>query len=293
MKAKILVVEDEGILAMGLKRKLERLGYEITGLASTGQEAIEMAGFNKPDLVLMDIVLRGDMDGIETAKELVKRYNTALIYITAYSDDDILKRVMLTEPYAYIVKPLRESELKANIDIALFKHNQGVERNELVKKKLLADYYGFILDSIDKSLTPNILETRQMLLKTFEESFEEDMRPRFEKELNDLQIDFSSVDVDELFNSYLSWLSELFEGLGIMNTKYFSGEGGSLELLNCPWINCSSRNPIFCMNCGAMIRRSFRWTELKGKIEDTSTIANNASKCSFKLTLENLEIKPS
>ena len=66
MKAKILVVEDEGILAMGLKRKLETLGHEITGLASKGQEAIEMASFNKPDLVLMDIVLRGNMDGIET-----------------------------------------------------------------------------------------------------------------------------------------------------------------------------------------------------------------------------------
>jgi CheY-like chemotaxis protein len=293
MKAKILVVEDEGILAMGLKRKLETLGYEITGLASTGQEAIEMASSNKPDLVLMDIVLRGNMDGIETAKELIRRYNTALIYITAYSDDDILKRVMLTEPYAYIVKPLRESELKANIDIALFKHSQGAERNELVKKKLLADYYGFILDSIDKSLTPTILETKQMLLKTFEESFEDDMKPRFEKALQDLQIDFSSVEVDELFNSYVSWLSQLFEGLGIMNTKFFTDEGASLEFLNCPWISCSSRNPIFCMNCEAMIRRSFRWTELKGKIEDTATIANNAPRCSFKLTLENVEIDPS
>jgi CheY-like chemotaxis protein len=288
MKAKILVVEDEGILAMGLKRKLERLGYEITGLASTGPEAIEMASFNRPDLVLMDIVLRGDMDGIETAKELTRRYNTALIYITAYSDDDILKRVMSTEPYAYIVKPLRESELKANIDIALFRHNQSAEKNELVKKKLLADYYGFILDSIDKSLTPNILETKQLLLKTFEESFEEDMKPRFEKEIKDLQVDFSSADVDEIFNSYLSWLSELFEGLGIMNTKFSSEEGTSLELLNCPWINCSSRNPIFCMNCGAMIRRSFGWTELKGKIEETATIANNAPRCSFKLILENI-----
>ena len=134
MKAKILIVEDEGILAMGLKRKLDKFGYEIIGLATTGQEAIDLAGINKPDLVLMDIVLRGEMDGIETAKELIRMYRTAIIYITAYSDDEIIKRVMLTEPYAYIVKPLRESELKANIDIALYKHSQnfreGIYKNE-------------------------------------------------------------------------------------------------------------------------------------------------------------------
>ena len=134
MKAKILIVEDEGILAMGLKRKLDKLGYEIIGLATTGQEAIDLAGINIPDLVLMDIVLRGEMDGIETAKELIRMYSTAIIYITAYSDDEIIKRVMLTKPYAYIVKPLRESELKANIDIALYKHSQsfreGICKNE-------------------------------------------------------------------------------------------------------------------------------------------------------------------
>lgn len=284
MKAKILVVEDEGILAMGLKRKLERLGYEITGLATTGQEAIELSNMNKPDLVLMDIVLRGDMDGIETAKELIKQHNTALIYITAYSDEDILKRVMLTEPYAYIVKPLRESELKANIDIALYKHSQGIEKNEFLKKQLLADYYGFILDSIDKSLQPSILETKNILLKTFEESFENDMKPKFEAEMDNM--DMSSKSNEELFESYISWLSELFEGFGIMNVKIVTADGVSLEFMNCPWIKCSSKNPIFCLNCKAMIKRSFKWTDLKGKIEECGTIAADDSRCSFKLTFE-------
>lgn len=285
MKAKILVVEDEGILAMGLKRKLERLGYEIIGLATTGQEAIELANMNKPDLVLMDIVLRGDMDGIETAEELIKEHNTALIYITAYSDEDILKRVMLTEPYAYIVKPLRESELKANIDIALYKHSQSMENNEFLKKQLLADYYGFILDSIDKSLQPSILETKSILLKTFEESFERDMKPRFEAEYDNM--DLSSKSSEELFESYVSWLSELFEGLGIMNIKYVTSDGLNLEFMNCPWISCSTKNPIFCLNCRAMIRRSFKWTDLKGKVDECGTIAAEEPRCSFKLKLGN------
>ncbi len=287
MKAKILVVEDERILAMGLKRKLELLGHEVIGLASTGQEAIDLALINKPDLVLMDIMLRGEIDGIETAKELIRMFNPAIIYITAYSDDDIIKRVMLTEPYAYIIKPLRENELKVNIDIALYKHSQSRKRNESIKKKLLADYYGYILDSIGNSTTTNILETKKRLQDTFELSFEADMKPNFENEIKGMGVDISKTHKDEIFKNYLSWLSELFEDLGIMNTKKYTIEGVNLEFLNCPWIHCSSRNPIFCLNCNAMIKRSFRWTELRGKIEGVDTIANNADRCCFKLKIEN------
>jgi two-component system, response regulator PdtaR len=95
----VLIVEDERILAIGMKRKLERAGYTVTGIASCGEEAIANTKETSPDLVLMDIVLKGDMDGIETAGHIINRYNIPIIYITAYADEEILERAMITEHY--------------------------------------------------------------------------------------------------------------------------------------------------------------------------------------------------
>ncbi len=107
---------------MGIKKKLEKMGYEVTGLASSGSEAMESVKSNQPDLVLMDIVLKGEMDGIDTAKLILNLYNTPIIYLTAYADDEILSRAEKTFPYGYIIKPYKDNELKANIKMALYKH---------------------------------------------------------------------------------------------------------------------------------------------------------------------------
>ena len=127
-ETKILIVEDEKILAMGLKNKLEKLGYIITGLASSGNEAIESVKSIQPDIVLMDIILKGEMDGIDTAKFIVNLYDIPIIYLTAYADDETLARAEKTCPYGYILKPYKENELKANIKMALYKHNAQKER---------------------------------------------------------------------------------------------------------------------------------------------------------------------
>lgn len=126
-ETKILIVEDEKILAMGLKNKLEKIGYAVTGLASSGSEAIENVKKTQPDLILMDIVLKGEMDGIETAKFIVNLYDIPIIYLTAYADDEILARAEKTCPYGYILKPYKDNELKANIKMALYKHNAKKE----------------------------------------------------------------------------------------------------------------------------------------------------------------------
>ena len=112
---KVLIVEDERILAIGMKRKLESAGYTVTGIASSGEEAIANTKETIPDLVLMDIVLKGCMDGIETAGHIINLYNVPIIYITAYADEKIMERAMITEPYGYLLKPFNLSELKANI----------------------------------------------------------------------------------------------------------------------------------------------------------------------------------
>ena len=98
-ETKILIVEDEKILAMGLKKKLEKLGFSVTDLASSGAEAIESVKKVQPDLVLMDIVLKGAMDGIETAEFIINLHDIPIIYLTDYADDEMLARAEKTYPY--------------------------------------------------------------------------------------------------------------------------------------------------------------------------------------------------
>lgn len=122
IKKQILVVEDDNIVVLELRHRLQNLGYDVVGLASYGEEAIEKAGEARPDLVLMDIRLRGHMDGITAAEEIRTRYGIPVVYLTAYTDNDTLRRAKVTEPYGYIIKPFQEAELLTAIEIALYKH---------------------------------------------------------------------------------------------------------------------------------------------------------------------------
>ena len=120
--ARILIVEDEGIVARDLRRSLERLGYQVVGLASTGEDAVTKAVEARPDLVLMDIRLGGSMDGVTAAQLIRKQQNLPVIYVTAFTDADTVNRAKVTEPFGYLLKPFEERELLAAIDMALYKH---------------------------------------------------------------------------------------------------------------------------------------------------------------------------
>ena len=120
-KTKILIVEDEVIVAMEMKQQLENIGYEVVGIASTGQEAIDISLEKTPDVILMDIMLKGEMDGIEAAEKIRKFQDNHIIYTTAYSDAELLERAKLTEPNGYILKPLISKEVDANIQMAIYK----------------------------------------------------------------------------------------------------------------------------------------------------------------------------
>ncbi|HML25448.1 MAG TPA: response regulator [Methanomethylovorans sp.] len=120
-EGRVLIVENEHIVAMGIKRMLKDLGYTVTGVAFSGEDAICKAESTFPDVVLMDIMLKGDTDGVKAAKEIKEKFNIQVIYLTAYSDDKILERVKTTEPLGYIVKPFDEKDLYSNIEVALHK----------------------------------------------------------------------------------------------------------------------------------------------------------------------------
>src|ERR1700758_4812661 len=102
---KILVVEDESVIARYIESRLRSLGYGVCAVVPSGEEAVQKAGEMHPDLVLMDIVLRGNMNGIEAAGQIRSRFNIPVIYLTAYADDDTLQRAKVTEPFGYLLKP--------------------------------------------------------------------------------------------------------------------------------------------------------------------------------------------
>lgn len=133
-KAKIMIVEDEWITAEDIKMSLESLGYTVTSVSSSGEEAIQNAEKGMPDLVLMDIVLKGEMDGIEAARQIRACYNIPIIYLTAYADENTLERASITEPFGYIVKPFVNEDLKISIEIALYKHRIEKERRRLIEE---------------------------------------------------------------------------------------------------------------------------------------------------------------
>ncbi|PSO47949.1 MAG: response regulator [Cyanobacteria bacterium SW_9_44_58] len=122
---KIFIVEDEFIIAKGLARKLDKLGYQVVGIVSSGEEALIQIQKTTPDLVLMDVLIEGEMDGIETATQLLREFNIPVIYLTAYSDDKTLERAEQSGCYGYILKPFKQRELHATIRMALRKHQSG------------------------------------------------------------------------------------------------------------------------------------------------------------------------
>lgn len=130
-KKKIFVVEDESIVSLEIQSRLKSLGYIVSGSASSGDEAIRKIIDLKPDLILMDVQIKGEMDGIETASEVKKIYDVPIIFLTAYADPATIQRAKITDPFGYIVKPFEERELQINIEIALYKdHTQKLLREK-------------------------------------------------------------------------------------------------------------------------------------------------------------------
>jgi len=128
----ILIVEDELLIAKNLSHKLESLGYQIVGIVSCGADAIQRAGEMEPDLILMDIVIKGDIDGIETAVRINQKFDIPIIYTTAYADDETLQRAENTGSYGYLLKPFKQRELHATIKIALSKHQEAVKMQKVI-----------------------------------------------------------------------------------------------------------------------------------------------------------------
>ncbi len=138
---KILVVEDEFMVAKYLQFRLPKLGYNVAGVVSSGEAALEKAAETQPDLILMDINLKGKMDGVEAAAQIRTLFNIPVVYLTACADEQTLNRAGSAEPFGYLLKPFRDKQLQTTIEIALHRHQAearlrvGLETEEKLRKK--------------------------------------------------------------------------------------------------------------------------------------------------------------
>ncbi|MCJ7542912.1 MAG: PAS domain S-box protein, partial [Desulfobacterales bacterium] len=181
---KIMVVEDEVVIALRLQQRLTSMGFDITGVAYSGEDAVEQARRLRPDLILMDIMIPGKLDGIAAAKIVKAELGIPVVFLTAYSEDRIIKRAKQAEPYGYILKPFQDRELKAAVEIALYKNKMEKALRESEKKfkdfldnlgdaAYEADAFGNITYTNNAAETLTGLPLKKIIGKPFLPLFEE------------------------------------------------------------------------------------------------------------------------
>jgi len=155
----VLIVEDEGVVALSIQAALTKMGYTVVGIAVTGAEALSLAREHKPDVILMDIHIRGDMDGIQTTEKLNEISDIPVIFLTAYADDETVKRALKTKSTSYLVKPYNPRELYSNIEFAIYKRRMkdraGSHRENLELFFTRSSGAGLIIDMQNRVVFAN------------------------------------------------------------------------------------------------------------------------------------------
>ena len=227
--SKILIVEDESIIAMELQNKLQNEGYEIPSTVSSGKVAIEKALQMKPDLILMDVTLKGKINGIEAAKKIRNNIDIPIIYITANESEKVFQKAKMTEPYGYILKPFNYNELKYAIEMALFRSKVEIKlKKVLIKNKKLLEEINFTFQnflgifSSSNNLKPR--EMQEMNSKFNSVQYPAELNTH-EKEFQN-NIDFAIVDfpmyIESLINDTLSLYNLNFHSIDLnLNIENF------------------------------------------------------------------------
>ncbi|BBO84323.1 response regulator [Desulfosarcina ovata] len=177
-QANILVVEDEGIVAQEIKSRLEKSGYAVCAVAHDGETALDHAAAMRPDLILMDIRLKGGMDGIETAGQIRDRFNIPVVYLTAYTDPATLERAKVMEPFGYVVKPFETRSLMVSIEIALHRHRSETERIYREKLQAVLETAGAICHELNQPMMA-ISGHTELLIATLDPN--DPLYPKIEK----------------------------------------------------------------------------------------------------------------
>jgi len=243
-KKKILIVEDDVLLAKDISQTLSNSGYSITSIVSSGQEALKKAEENRPDLVFMDIILDGEINGIETARQINARFSIPVIYITAYSDKKIVEAAKLTEPFGYMIKPINEKELTITAEIVLSKYEKKKKAEKSLsetKKKyyhlkeninegiVIINKNGFISDVNKKFLEMNSYTRNELIGHPISEFLEEKSLQKYKEQIavgaegnhQNLDLIWKKKDKQEIFTVFspkFIWDREgnLKDGIGVL-----------------------------------------------------------------------------
>lgn len=127
MEISVYIVEDESIVAKDIQSTLKKLGYQVLGISNNGKDALENIIKTEPDIILMDIMIKGDLTGIDVAEKVKELHDVPVIFLTAYADETTLSKAKITEPYGYILKPFKEVDLRSTIEMAVYKHQKDME----------------------------------------------------------------------------------------------------------------------------------------------------------------------
>lgn len=164
-KTRIFVVEDESIVAKDIQRTLEKLGYEVPATASSAESAFQKLEEVEPDLVFLDIKLKGEQDGVHIAEHIKDRYDIPVIFLTSFVDQDTIDRAKVTEPYGYLVKPFNEGDLKTTVEMALFKFSK--DRALRMSEQRLSNALGKIENAVfvtDQDLRLNYINEKALAI---------------------------------------------------------------------------------------------------------------------------------
>lgn len=285
-KSKILIIEDETITALELKKNLIQWGYSEPAEANSGSEAIEIFKKIDPDLLLVDIKLPGEMDGIETVQKIKMVKDIPVIYITSFQDKSIIKNALKTGPSSYLIKPLDLNELRINMELALEKYRK---KNDYPEFDRCQDIYKFI-SSVISPLTSQIpIYKRNQYLIEFSKRFEETYSLDFQKSLKEEleSIEDNEINLELIRNSYLAHLVLLFRSMGFN----FQVSERYLLSANCPWKMRESPNNFLCLICQLIMKNTMEWANMDGVVEPKSSIPNGYQNCVFEFKFYEKEDK--
>jgi len=281
------VVEDEGISAIEIQESLESLGYHVPAIAKSGNEAIQEAFAIKPDLVLMDITLQGDMDGIDAATIIKSFMDIPLIYLTALDDNETFQRMMDTRATAYLIKPIDEAELRNNIELALKNYELTKKELEEEKKAGLKDVHIFMRSALPELVSKMPIPERSVFLSRFMRLFEQNMKPLFISYARDhSQTPYDELDDPEKMKIYLSWISQLYENLGFRVQTRSRANRGAMTVKKCSWSPNKPQDIFLCLICQGIMKLTYSWTKLPGNVEEEPTTGILQSVCKFDYNMD-------
>lgn len=237
-KINILVVEDESIVSKDIQHSLKKIGYNIVGAASTGEKAIELALSEKPDLILMDIMLKGSMNGIEAADIIKKEMSIPVIFLTAYADESTLAKAKITEPYGYILKPFKEIDIQTSVEMAMYKHKK---EQEIIKER---DLLYSLVQNKEKNYNFIFVKSNSKLIKInckdicFIEALKDyvvintnETRYTIHSTMKDIELKMGAIDFIRIHRSFIVRLDKIvsieYPNLTLENDKKSIPIGGS------------------------------------------------------------------